>query len=75
MWQDEKVKFLERLATPASFVSNNLLTPPQVQTTPLLERRATVNQVASGWLSSGQYPTLQPALQSLVSDTAPVGGS
>jgi hypothetical protein len=72
---DEKSKFLARLGMPASFVSNNLLTPAQTSTIPLLERREVVNRTAGSWLNSGQYPALQSALQSLINQTKPSGGS
>ncbi len=71
----EKTKFLERLGVPAGFLSNNLLTPPTPPAMPILERRALVNQTASAWLQSGQYPTLQTPLQTLIDDTRPDGGS
>lgn len=70
----EKTKFLERLGVPAGFVSNNLLTPPQPPAMPLIERRALVNQTAASWLQSGQYPTLQAPLQTLIEDTQPPAG-
>lgn len=70
----EKTKFLERLGVPAGFVSNNLLTPPQPPAMPLIERRALVNQTAASWLQSGQYPTLQATLQTLIDDTQPPAG-
>lgn len=70
----EKTKFLERLGVPAGFVSNNLLTPPYPPAMPILERRALVNQTAAAWLQSGQYPTLQAPLQTLIEDTQPPAG-
>lgn len=70
----EKTKFLARLAVPAGFVSNNLLTPPTPPVTPIIERRALVNQAAAAWLQSGQYPTLQAPLQTLIEDTQPQAG-
>lgn len=71
----EKTKFLERLGVPAGFVSNNLLTPPYPPAMPILERRALVNQTAASWLESGQFPTLQAPLQTLIEDTRPAGDS
>lgn len=70
----EKTKFLERLGVPAGFISNNLLTPPSPPAMPLIERRALVNQTAASWLQSGQYPTLQATLQTLIEDTQPPAG-
>ncbi len=68
---EEKSKFLSRLAMPAGFVSNNLLTPPEAQSTNIFARRAVVNQTASNWLQSGQFPALQAPLQQLVTFTQP----
>ncbi len=68
----EKDKFIARLALPAGFVSNNLLTPPEIPMS-LPEHRALVNQVAGQWLASGQYPALQAALQNAVSATTGTG--
>ena len=64
----EKDKFIARLAMPAGFVSNNLLTPSDIPVS-LPEHRALVNQVAGNWLSSGKYPALQTALQNAVTAT------
>ena len=73
--QAEKTKFLQRLGVPAGFVSDNLLTPPNPPAMPLIERRALVNATAADWLQSGQYPALEGALQTLIEDTRPPGGS
>ncbi len=70
----EKEKFLARLATPAGFVSNNLLTPPDIATTSIFAHRTTVNQAASSWLASGAFPALAVPLQTLVQNTAPKTG-
>ena len=69
---EEKSKFLGRLGLPAGFVSNNLLTPPQVPMD-IFARRTLVNQTASTWLNSGQFPALQAPLQKLVTFTQPGG--
>lgn len=68
---EEKSKFLARLGLPAGFVSNNLLTPPETQVMNIFAHRALVNQAASTWLQSGQFPTLQAPLQKLVAFTQP----
>ena len=68
---EEKSKFLARLGLPAGFVSNNLLTPAQTQPADLSTHRAVVNQTATNWLNSGQFPALQAPLQKLVAFTAP----
>jgi hypothetical protein len=72
----EKVKFLARLATPAGFVSDNLLTPASTATMTIFQHQAMVNQAASGWLAAGTFPALTAPLQALVQQTAPhAGGS
>ena len=68
---EEKSKFLARLGLPAGFVSNNLLTPPETQVMNIFAHRALVNQTASTWLQSGQFPALQAPLQKLVTFTQP----
>ena len=65
----EKTKFLERLGTPAQFVSNNLLTPSHAATMDLADHRAMANTQASAWLTANKYPQLQTALQALVEQT------
>lgn len=65
----EKDKFIARLATPAGFVSNNLLTPAEIPLS-LPDHRALVNQVAGQWLASGKYPAQAAVLQSAVTNTA-----
>ena len=70
----EKDKFIARLATPAGFVSNNLLTPSEIPMS-LPDHRALINQVAGQWLASGQYPALQTALQSAITSTTGTGGA
>ena len=62
----EKDKFLARLAMPAGFVSETLLTPETITQMPITEHRALVNQTATNWLASGKYPALQGALQQLI---------
>ena len=69
----EKIKFLNRLAMPAAFVSDTLLTPPQAAI-PLVEHAAVVNSAATSWLASGSFPTLTAPLQSLIQRTAAVSG-
>ena len=66
----EKDKFIGRLGLPVSFVSDNLITPNTVTTLPVMDQRALVNQVATQWLASGKYPSLQPALQSVINSTS-----
>ena len=68
---EEKTKFLARLGVPAGFVSNSLLTPAQGQVMNLADHRTLVNQTATTWLNSGQYPALQAPLQQLVDSTTP----
>ncbi len=68
---EEKDKFLARLALPAGFVSDNLLTPAQSQNNNLVVHRTMVNQAATDWLNSGRFPALQDPLQKLVTSTAP----
>ena len=70
----EKNKFIERLAVPAGFSSDNLLTPSTIPVS-LPDHAKLVNQVAGQWLSSGKYPALQPALQSTVTSTAATAGA
>ena len=70
----EKVKFLGRLATPAGFVSDSLLTPSDTTTTSIFSHQAMVNQAATSWLASGSYPALTAPLQSLIQRTAPRSG-
>ena len=72
----EKDKFIARLATPAGFASDNLLTPSTIPMS-LPDHRALVNQVAGQWLASGSYPALQTALQTAVTNTgtAPNAGA
>ena len=70
----EKDKFLARLGVPAGFVSDTLLTPETISQGSILDRRALVNQTATGWLASGKFPVLQGALQSLVTNTAATPG-
>jgi hypothetical protein len=70
----EKEKFLGRLGTPAGFVSDTLLTPPDTTSMPLSQHQAMVNRAASAWLASGSYPTLTATLQQLVQRTAGSGG-
>ena len=72
MSDDEKNKFIGRLGLPTSFVSDNLVTPSTTDTS-IFERRAQVNQVASGWLASGKYPSLQGALQTVIINTKDAG--
>ena len=67
----EKSKFIGREAMPASFVSTTLVTPESLPMMPLPDRQVLINQVASQWLASGKYPTLQSALQNAVTRTAP----
>jgi curved DNA-binding protein CbpA len=72
----EKEKFLARLATPAGFLSDNLLTPSNTSTMTIFQHQAMVNQAASGWLASGSFPTLTAPLQALIQRTAQrAGGS
>jgi hypothetical protein len=74
--EGEKVKFLARLATPAGFVSDNLLTPANTTTMTIFQHQAMVNQAASGWLAAGSFPALTAPLQALVQQTTPhAGGS
>ena len=70
----EKTKFLGRLGVPAGFVSDTLLTPETITQGSILDHRVLVNQTASNWLASGKYPTLQGALQTLVTQTASTPG-
>ena len=70
----EKEKFLGRLATPAGFVSDTLLTPPDIAPTSIFEHRAVVNRAATNWLASGSFPALNGPLQTLVQSTAPKSG-
>jgi hypothetical protein len=70
----EKEKFLGRLAMPAGFVSDTLLTPSNTTTTSIIEHQAIVNQAASNWLASGSFPALTAPLQTLVQRTAPRPG-
>ena len=70
----EKDKFLARLGMPAGFVSETLLTPETITQMPIMERRAVVNQTAANWLASGKFPTLQGAMQQLVTATAATPG-
>jgi hypothetical protein len=67
----EKEKFLARLAIPAGFVSNNLLTPPNIAPMTLDEHAAMVNRAATSWLASGSFPSLTAPLQALVTQTKP----
>jgi hypothetical protein len=71
--QAEKEKFLARLATPAGFVSDNLLTPPSIAPMTLDEHAAMVNRAATNWLASGAFPALTAPLQTLVTQTKPSG--
>ena len=70
----EKDKFVARLATPAGFVSDNLLTPAQIPMS-LPDHRALINQVAGQWLASGKYPAQVTALQNAVTNTASTSGT
>ncbi len=65
----EKEKFIGRLGLQAAFVSNTLATPEDIPQMPVIEHRALTNRVAQGWLASGNYPTLQPALQQVITYT------
>lgn len=70
----EKDKFLGRLAVPAGFVSETLLTPETITQMPVMDHRTLVNQTATTWLASGKFPALQGSLQKLISYTAPIPG-
>jgi hypothetical protein len=70
----EKEKFLGRLATPAGFVSDTLLTPSDTTSTSIFAHQAMVNQAATSWLASGAFPALTAPLQALVQRTAPRPG-
>ena len=70
----EKDKFLGRLGLPAGFVSDTLVTPENISQGSIFDHRALVNQTATNWLASGKYPTLQGALQQLVTTTRDTPG-
>ena len=70
----EKDKFLGRLGVPAGFVSDTLVTPETISQGSIYDHRALVNQTATNWLASGKFPTLQGALQQLVTTTAGTPG-
>jgi hypothetical protein len=70
----EKEKFLARLATPAGFVSDTLLTPADTTASTIFEHAAVVNRAATSWLASGSFPSLTAPLQTLVQRTAPRAG-
>ena len=53
----EKTKLLQALATPASFVSDNLLTPPPVPGDDAARQR-TLGTVLGGWLQANRFPEL-----------------
>ena len=53
----EKTKLLQALATPASFVSDNLLTPPPVPGDDAARQR-TLGTVLGGWLQGNRFPEL-----------------
>jgi hypothetical protein len=61
---EEKTKILKALATPASFVSDNLLTasaPPNDDTT----RQATLSKTIGTWLAANRFPELGTELRQL----------
>lgn len=61
---EEKLKLLKGLATPASFVSENLLTePPAPEDAPA--RRDALAKATSDWLSANRFPDLRAPLQQL----------
>ncbi len=70
----EKDKFLARLGVPAGFVSDTLVTPETISQGSIIDHRALVNQTAANWLASGKFPTLQGALQQLITNTAATPG-
>lgn len=56
----EKTKLLKALATPASFVSENLLTaspPPEADDSPLRDQQ--LSQTLDQWMQQGRFPQLQ----------------
>ena len=66
----EKEKVLQGLATPASFVSDNLLTTSQ----PAPEgpgRRMGLEQTVRGWIQSSRFPALRPALEKVLAAEEP----
>jgi hypothetical protein len=61
----EKSKFLKMLATPASFVSDNLLTQSAPPVTDDSARTALVSKVTQEWIQSPRFPELKGAFQQL----------
>ncbi len=57
----EKTKFVESVALPGAFVSDNLLTPPPRLHQP--ERDAAASRVTGEWLRNGRFPQLRAPLQ------------
>jgi hypothetical protein len=57
----EKAKLIEALATPASFVSETLLTTAASEPDETA-RNATIAAVASEWLAKNQFPELRPQI-------------
>jgi hypothetical protein len=60
----EKEKCLQGLATPASFVSDNLLTTSQ-PTPENPSRQIAFEQTLQGWVQSNRFPALRPALEKI----------
>ena len=66
----EKEKLLQGLATPASFVSDNLLTASQ-PTPEAPGRRMGLEQTVRGWIQSSRFPALRPALEKVLAAEEP----
>lgn len=66
----EKEKLLQGLATPGSFVSDNLLTAPQ-PTPEAPGRRMGLEQTVRGWIQSSRFPGLRPAIEKVLAAEEP----
>jgi len=60
----EKTKLLQALATPASFVADNLLTAP-IPPGDDAARQAVLNSAVTEWLKTNRFPELGPQLSVL----------
>jgi hypothetical protein len=67
----EKQKYLGGLASPGTFVSDNLLTAPAPADDPP-EKVTALRETIQTWLTTNRFPTLGPALQVLNSRLAEV---
>ena len=67
---DEKAKMLAVLASPGSFASDTLLTPPPSADDEPPQRAASIHQAATDWLKTNHFPTLTQPLLHLLANTA-----